>query len=250
MVTRSGDEVDVWGADPRLPDNAHLLPWLWTYGADFYNYPVLDRCTMNAPEAIAAMQASVDLIRKYEVQAPPETGPADLGISFQTGKIAISAIGTGQWVDPTKPGEFVWPFNWGLIDMPKVVDTRALLHSTGLSLSATSPNRDKAWDLLAFLMSDESQEFYSKAAGTIAATKSIGAKYAFENIPAEDQQVIADGLDYAWGRAHWRTKVWGKSSSNAQQLWSAMWLGEMTVEEACEQATKDTNDMLEEAANA
>lgn len=250
VVKKSGDEVDVWGADPRLPDNAHLLPWLWTFGADFYNYPVLDRCTMDAPEAIAAMQASVDLIREYQIQAPPEIGPADLGISFATGKIATSAIGTGSWLDPTKPGEFVWPFNWGLIDMPTVVETRALIHSTGLSLSATSPNRDKAWDLLAFLMSDESQEFYSKAAGKIAATKSIGAKYAFENIPEEDQQVIADGLDYAWGRAHWRTKVWGLSSSNAQQLWSAMWLGEMTVEEACEQATKDTNGMLEEAANA
>ncbi|MBN1138643.1 MAG: sugar ABC transporter substrate-binding protein, partial [Anaerolineae bacterium] len=250
VVKKSGDEVDVWGVDPRLPDNAHLLPWLWTFGGDFYNYPALTACALDTPESIAAMQASVDLIRKYEIQAPPEIGPADLGISFPTGKIGVSAIGTGQWLDPTKPGEFVWPFNWGLIEMPKVVDTQALIHSTGLSLSATSPNRDKAWKLLAFLMSDESQEFYSKAAGTIAATKSIGAKFAFQNIPAEDQQVIADGLEYAGGRARWRTKVWGLSSSNAQQLWSAMWLGEITAEEACRQAAQDTDAMLAEAENS
>jgi multiple sugar transport system substrate-binding protein len=247
VVKKSGDEVEVWGVDPRLPDNAHLLPWLWTFGADFYDYPEMTQCTLDVPEAIEAMQASVDLIREYQVQAPPEIGPADLGVSFPTAKIAISAIGTGQWVDPTKPGEFVWPFNWGLIDMPKVLETRALIHSTGLSLSATSPNRDRAWDLLAFLMSEESQKFYSERAGKIAATRSVGAKYSFQNIPEEDQQVIADGLEYAWGRAHWRTKVWGKSSSNAQQLWSAMWLGEISVEEACQQATLDTNAMLEEA---
>ncbi len=247
VMKKVGDEVDVWGVDPRLQDNAHLLPWLWTFGADFYNYPEMTKCTLDAPEAIQAMQMSVDLIRKYKVQAPPEMGPYDLGITFPTGKIAVSAIGTGQWVDPTGQHEFAWPFKFGLIDMPQVVAPRALIHSTGLSISSSSPNRDLAWDLLSFLMSEENQAFFSEKAAKIAALKSVGAKYAFTNLPEEDQQMIRDAMDYAWGRAHWRTKVWGKSASNAQQLWSAMWLGEITVEEACRQATEDTNAMLAEA---
>lgn len=250
VVRKKGGEVEVWGVDPRLTDNAHLLPWLWTYGGDFYNYPKLDKCIMDSPESVRAMQASVDLIRKYKVQAPPEIGPNDLGISFQTGKIAISAVGSGSWVDPAKAGEFLWAFKWGLIDQPKVTEARALIHSTGLSLSASSANRDAAWKLLAFLMSEESQKFYSERTGKIAAIKSVGAKVAFKNIPADDQKLIEDVLEYAWGRARWRTRVWSKSAANAQQIWSAMWLGKMSVEEACKQATKDTNQMLEEAAKA
>lgn len=246
-MKKKGNDVDVWGADLRLQDNAHLLPWLWTWGGDFYNYPQLTKCTMDSKESMAAMQASVDMIRKYKITAPPEIGPADLGISFQTGKIAASAIGTGAWVDPTKPGQFIWNFKWGLVDMPKVKDPRALIHSTGLSLAASSAVRDQAWKLLDFLMSDESQIFYSTAAGKIGGTVTVGAKYAFKNIPAEDQKMVSDGLDYAWSRVHWRTPVWSKSSSNAQQIWSAMWLGKMTVEEACKRATEDTNKMLVEA---
>ena len=245
----SGDQVEMWGVDPLIGNGAYGLNWLWSFGADFYDYPAMTKCTMDQPEAIQAMQASADLIRTHEVWAPPEIGPEDLGISFQTGRVAIGAVGTGEWIDPAQSGEFAWPFNWALIDTPATAQTSALIHSAGMSIAARSSNRDTAWELMAFLMSEESQTFYSEAAGKIAGLKSVGAKYAFQNIPQADQDIITEAMGYAWGRAHWRTPVWSKSWENAADLFRAMWLGELTVEEACLQAAAETNQMLEEAAS-
>lgn len=246
-MTRVGDEVDVWGGDPRLQDNAHLLPWLWTFGGDFYNYPELTASALTRPESIEAMQASVDLLRTYEIQPPPEIGPMDLGISFPAGKLATSAIGTGQWIDPTDREVSAWPFSFGLIEQPTVRETHSLIHSTGISMAAQPSDRDAAWRLLAHLMSEESQIFYSESAGGISGLLSVGAQYAFADLPAEDLAVINDNMDRARSRVYWRTPVWGRNATDAQAIWQSLWLGDISAEEACTQAAQEIDAVLEEA---
>ena len=247
VMTYVGDEPDMWGAFPALGDNAHLLPWLWTFGGDFYNYPELTACALTRPESIEAMQASVDLIREHKIQPPPEIGPTDLGISFAAGKIATSAVGTGAWIDPANREQSAWPFRFGLIEQPTVRETHCLIHSTGISMSATASDRDAAWELLAFLMSEENQIFFSERTGGISGLLSVGAKYAFADLPAEDHAVINDGMDSARSRVYWRTPVWGANATAAQQLWQAMWLGEISAEEACNQACAEINPVLQDA---
>jgi multiple sugar transport system substrate-binding protein len=240
-LDRDGDgDPEVWGLTFNVINPSRLLPYLWSWGADFYNYPELSKCTLNSPEAVAALEFALSWIREHNVSPPPEMGASELGISFDAGLVAMADVGSGSWVDPKDPSQFRWGFNWGLTDFPKDVATRTLIHSNGMSIARTSKQRDEAWELLQFLMSEESQILYSKRVGKVSAIKSVGATYAFENLPAEDLQVVNDAIEYAWGRVHWRTPVWHKSASGTQvPEMEAAWLGERSVKEAmnrtCEQ---------------
>jgi multiple sugar transport system substrate-binding protein len=172
-------------------------------------------------------------------------GASELGITFDAGLVAMADVGSGAWVDPKDPSQFRWGFNWGLTDFPKKLDTRTLIHSNGMSIARTSKNRDAAWHLLQFLMSEESQILYSRRVGKVSALKSVGAKYAFENLPAEDLQVVTDAIEYAWGRVHWRTPVWDKSASGTQvPEMEAAWLGERTLKEALDRTCEQVDAMF------
>ena len=240
-------EPEIWGTDLDIINPARLLPYLWSWGADFYNYPELNKCTLNSPQAVEAIQWALDLIRVHKVAPPPEMGAADLGITFPGGKVAMSWVGSGSWVDPKDPTKFAWGFKWGLTDPPKKVETRSLIHSTGMSIARTSKYRDAAWQFLQFLMSPESQIFYSQRAGKISALISVGAKYAFANLPPEDLQVVNDVIGYAWSRVHWRTPIWHKSASGTQvpEMQKA-WLGQQTVKEALDRTCAEVDKMFAE----
>ena len=247
-IDEDGDgDPEIWGLTFNVINPSRLLPYLWSWGADFYNYPELTKCTLNSPEAVGALEFALSWIREHKVSPPPEMGASELGITFDAGLVAMADVGSGAWVDPKDPSQFRWGFNWGLTDFPKDVATRTLIHSNGLSIARTSKHRDTAWELLQFLMSEESQILYSKRVGKVSALKSVGANYAFENLPPEDLQVVNDAIEYAWGRAHWRTPVWDKSASGTQvPEMEAAWLGEQSVKEALDRTCEQVDAMFAE----
>jgi hypothetical protein len=83
--------------------------------------------------------------------------------------------------------------------------------------------------------------------GKVSAIKSVGATYAFENLPEEDLQVVNDAIEYAWGRVHWRTPVWHKSASGTQvPEMEAAWLGERSVKEAMARTCEQVDQLFAE----
>ena len=247
-IDEDGDgEPEIWGGTFNFIGPARLLPYLWGWGADFYNYPDLNKCTLNSPEAREALTFALDLTRVHKVMPPPEMGAADLGITFDAGLVAMADVASGAWVDPKDPAQFRWGFNWGLTDFPKTVATRTLIHSNGMSIARTSKHRDEAWEFLIFLMSLESQKYYSERVGKVSALKSVGGKYAYANLPAEDLQVVTDAIEYAWGRTHWRTPIWDKSASGTQgPEFDKAWLGEQTLEETLDRICEKVDEMFAE----
>jgi multiple sugar transport system substrate-binding protein len=247
-IDEDGDgDPEIWGLTFNVLGPATLLPYLWTWGADFYNYPELNKCTLNSPIALEALEYQLALIREHKVSPPPEMGAADLGITFAAGKVAMANVTSGSWKDPKDATQFAWPFKFGLVDYPKKFETRSLIHGNGLSISRITKNRDAAWTLMQFLNSEESQIFYSERMGTISGLISVGADYAFKNLPAEDLQVVKDCIEYAWSRVHWRTPIWDKSASGTQvpQMQNA-WLGEQTVKEALDNTCRIVDEMFAE----
>ncbi len=219
-------------------------------GADMYNEDGT-KCTLDTPEVMQALQFMVDEVKKGLVP-PPQFEAAKVGMSFETGKVAMRSI----WVNFMSAGAFQnLPFNWGVV-MPYYGPTGPEYANAGAGASVciakTAQDKALVYKFLKFLTSDEVFLAVLKEPGVIATP----IRYSHLKLPEYRESIMQFGQDVSmitdiWEQAgrnggprasiagFFGDQVWAREMNNALR-------GAKTVEEACRDAAKEIQVALDE----
>ena len=248
------DDVE-YGVAMRAQRGIHFasgwMSLMYNFGAGFVDQTTLDGdvvVTTNSAETKASLQYYVDLMRC----APPDVGTYTheeaLG-AFISGK-------TAMWLDATAlAGQITDPASSTVADKVAFVPTPtgpagdgAALAGWSLGISSASKNADQAWAFICFMASREKAEEYILAGG--GATRA--SVFENEKLKAANPSFPAQlkALDAANGLVE-KGLSWIPQHDMANQLLeiagaygSDALAGNITVEEACEAAQADIEDLI------
>lgn len=151
--TDGDGEIDQWGCG--LANAFMMQQYIWSNGA---TYLTDDYKTVNidTPEFKEAFQKYVDLTVKEKV-TPTVEQDASLGVyqRWLAGQEAFYACGT--WDVAAFMDDETFPFEWDLCAYPTLSTGKSMtwLGTVGFCVSASSPNKEEATELISYLCTDE-----------------------------------------------------------------------------------------------
>lgn len=163
------------------------------------------------------------------VMQQPSSDTADL---FSSGMAAMSW--QGSWQIGTYGGNL--GFNWDIAVLPRDARQYNTLHTGFYTISSTCKDPDRAWKAIEYLMSEAGQTINSQASGNPSALKTIARQEAWKVEAAttiDNWEAITKSLECGvFGYTCLPSGVTG----NGISLFEAATLGQITPEEAVEQA--------------
>lgn len=253
----NGKEEGLYGVSMRAQRGIHFasgwMSLMYNFGGGFVDQSTIGsdqvKMTANTPETIDSLNFYVDLLQC----APPDVGTYTheeaLG-AFLSGKAAM-------WLDATAlANQITNPESSTVSDKVAFVPTPtgpkgdgAALAGWNLAIPQSSSNQDEAWAFIAFMASKEKSVDYVKAGG-IATRSSVfeNAELAISNpsFPAQkDALIAANGLvekGLSWIPQHDQIN---QILEIAGRYGSVALAKDITVEEACNDTQKDTEDLVD-----
>lgn len=135
----------------------HVPGWVWNQwiiqngGAAFNE--VGDRCVIDSPQAVEALQFEYDLTHKHKVAPMPNDPEAENSVYFMSGKTAM--VFSYRWfitfLDPLKRWE------WRVGPIPRGRTAGNLSGAVGYAMSRQCKNPKAAWRLVEYLCGPEGQ---------------------------------------------------------------------------------------------
>ncbi len=144
--TTSGKPGDRWGFTFTYFES-NLYSVMQQFGGEFFT-PNLDRCIINGPNNVAALQFCVDLIRKEKCAPPPEN--FDSWIGFRQGKVGMVFEGIYMLADLQKQKDL----DYAGAPAPVLGDHRAVWagsHNLCLRANLNAKELEAAWRFMSFL---------------------------------------------------------------------------------------------------
>ncbi len=187
-IAETQDAYGLEGVDGALYTSAWstLAPIIRSFGGDFWDATGV--CTVNSPEAVAALQFFHDMIYVDQSIVPP----GEIG-DFFTGR---SAMTLGQISRLTKLDNA--EFAWDIAPLPAGPEAQAMtIGQAGLAIFANSPNRDVAIDFLSYLTNPANSQ--TMAAFFPSARLSVVNSEAFltgnPRLSAEQMKLVVNGIE-------------------------------------------------------
>lgn len=221
-------------------------------GATVYN-PEGTKCVLDSPEARQALQFLVDEVNKYSLVPPPQFEAQKVGITFQTGRVALWSNWEGSIFSEENQN---LPFNWGAVMPwygPRGPEHANAGGSALLSIGASAPDKALAYKFVKCAMSDKtlltmiekdsppSPKTYSqlKFPELEELVKATGCNLQMVlDIVEQGTSVKADiGFVSIAGFFGWST--WVRELNNAIR-------GDKTVEQACQDAAVEIQAYIDE----
>jgi len=208
-------------------------------------------CHLNSPEAVEAYQALADLTIKHNVAPQAATfqslGMANAWEALASGKVAILTDGSWALQDISKLG---FEFGCGVLPMMKTPVTEAQAHVH--MIYKNTEKADAAWQLLAFLASDDYQRGLVKAGLWLPSHTSLMTPdgiqtWLTEGVhPAGYEQIATDYLT-KHAKAYFYPAGWQDADALLINALDPVWTGDQTAEEALNSGVIDQiNELLKE----
>jgi multiple sugar transport system substrate-binding protein len=211
---------------PAIDD---LVSWIYSAGGNVMNDPQT-ASTLNAPEAMEAMQYVIDLFTKDKVTPPIKNLVTESSLSnFLQGNVAFMQNGPWQVVNVRKA-----KFDWDVIPFP-AGPAGSLPRVSGSSFaipSAVKGDRlELAWKLLKTLTSTGALDIYAKAGRNNPARRSAGSAF---KPPPDNLGIVQDILAGKVGGGHPFdvTTNWNQVKQLLGQDLPRTFLGQVSVAEA------------------
>jgi multiple sugar transport system substrate-binding protein len=170
-----------------------LIPYVWTFGTDILD-PSMQRCTLNNPRGIAAMQWLHDLRYRYHAapQAAEFTGAG--GAIFMTGKLGMEI--NGPWRLPFMRETDV---DWDIWHMPVGPGGERWTRGTwdGLAMYRQSRVKAQAWRFIRYATGRPGQRMVGEAGRAVPPRKSEALSPGFlrPDTPQHEERFI-EGMSY------------------------------------------------------
>jgi multiple sugar transport system substrate-binding protein len=246
LTKKRADGRQQYGA---LVMNAFEQCWgsfMWSNGGDVMNKEKT-KTTMNEPKAVEGLQFVVDLVQKYKVA--PEPGDPSVFISgvpspFVSGLCAIEINSCAMTQTYSEVKDFT-PSACCLPIAPGGVPSCSF-NGNPNALAAGSKYPDEAWAFMSFLSSEEGMLEMAKQHLTMPANIKV-CKEAYVKPPPLNLDVFVRGMDLKACNDLRFHKRWLEWVNAIQAPVDLALIGESTVQEACDKATKDGNEVLTRA---
>lgn len=199
-----------------------------------------DKCTINEPPCIEAAQFLVDLIYKHEV-SPKSADREGKENHFMTGKAAMTERGT--WIEDQVRSANL--FDWDWCPYPKHPQTgkrTVMIGSNVWSIIANTQYRDAAWKFIAYLQTAPAQAKFAKYGIPTSKTVVESQEYIDAHKP-QNVSLVINEMDCC-GHDYYITADVDEWWNVLGQELDPMWSGEMSVEEALNNATKAVDEVF------
>jgi len=135
----------------------NILGLIRAAGGDIFDEDVT-KCILTEPEAKEAIQFMADIVLKHKIQPPPEMQAGELGINFETGKIAVAGATTCDQVRDLRSG-YELPFAWEYVVLPAgAAGFRTWGDTDQIAIASSSPNPEAAFDWMVYRSSKDAWE--------------------------------------------------------------------------------------------
>jgi len=193
----------VWGAAVYNDYQSGWANWIASEGVVPVATPGRGQCTLTDPGSVDALTFLKGLLDKGYMPTVSQIGGTNADDEynlFKSGKVAMYS--NGEWQLPNLYKDVT--FNWDVVQLPKNPTTgqsRAILHSVGYAISATSKNPDLAANLVQFLISDEGEKFFADAGGVPPAdpNPALQAEWLNSFGPGKNIQAFVDATKTSQG---------------------------------------------------
>lgn len=237
---RLTNEADgVYGVTLSMPNPPYWgCAFIQSAGGSVLN-DARDECTLNSPEAQAALQWLVDLTFEHKV-APIMIQESGAENPFVAGKIAYYFGGTWDEAAVRAAG-----FDWDFLPMPAHPETglrSVQMGSNAWSILSTTSNEDAAWEVVKYLGGPDGAAGVSSL-GIPGWTDVVESPEFLEaHLPGDISIPIADFSEV--GHDYYGTEDAGEWWAAVTQEFGPMWTGEDTVENSTQRATEAVNQIF------
>jgi multiple sugar transport system substrate-binding protein len=218
--------------------------WLWNNGGSFLN-DTLNKCIVDSPEAIEAVQWCTDLITKYNVAPFDAQVPQDMGrvAMFLAKRVAVFESGPFDSVTLKQQQEV----KWQVAPHPKGkagLWVRNPLDSWGLWLGTA--HRAEGFKFIEFLCTDDSVKKLTSSGFTPSKKKFLYSDAFLKQEPQSvNWQVFIDLLE---NHTHQMpdTPIYSGQEASFQTHWDAILAGNETAEKAMKAVAAEVNALFDE----
>lgn len=225
-----GCVLDFWGS--------RLYPWIWQNGGDLLS-PDGTRSALDTPQTIQALEFLVSLKTKYHVTPGAiETQRRETLELFRQGKVGMYM--TGPWdvqAMDERPN-----LRWDVGPLPSKARRATILGLENYAIAAASPHKQEGWQLLAFLLSPESQAFMARRLGKMPSRKSVATGEFLKIDPRHNYQAFVDAVEY--GVPPRNLPDWDQIEAEYQKQLDLIWQGEKTPAQGARDAASAVNKIL------
>jgi multiple sugar transport system substrate-binding protein len=158
---------------------------------------------------------------------------------FPGGKIAMML--SGSWMAKAYSD---LEFEVDVAPLPQGKQRATVIHGLGNVIWSKTQNPEAAWEWVKFLGSKEAQQIAAETGAVIPAYDGL-ADLWLESVTDVNAQVFIDELEYAYPVFVFADGKDAEAQDAILKTLDEAWLGNITVAEACEQATTAANEVIE-----
>lgn len=216
-----------------------LIPWIWSFGADILD-PEMTRCTLNTPEAIAAMQWLRDLRYKHHAapQAAEFTGAG--GAIFMTGNLGMEINGPWRLPFMRETAE-----DWDVWHMPIGPGGERWTRGTwdALTIYRQSQRKEEAWRFIRFATGPRGQRLVAEAGRAVPPRISAAYSDAFirPDTPQHEERFLEGMKYFRTQRIHLR---WAEMNTILTREYEALLLPDGDPARAARNIESEINSLL------
>jgi multiple sugar transport system substrate-binding protein len=240
-------DENTWFLTPPVHSFEDASDWYWQAGTTLFSE---DCGSSNLAEElnIMAMEFFVGLFKTHEIAPSPALGLGDIGITFDTGKVAMMMSATSPLTVQLGP-EATWDFNWSTVFAPTGPGGgNGFVKTNGFALVKGAAEPDLAWDFIEWWHSDETAIAFAEM-GELVPRADIRDQYSMANIPEHLHPAIARAATH--GRGLQRCPAWSETQRHWMQELDTAITGDVPVAQAMQTASeKAAVEIAEVMANA
>lgn len=236
-------EAGVFSFADNSTSGWNVLPWIWSAGGAVTDEDVTKATGfLDSPESVAGVQLLVDL---YREKAIPDIILGGEGGTATSDGLATGAYGTildGPWMYPIFASQFP-DFELQAVQVPAGDGgSISVVGGESVVLTQSSENKDAAAEFMRFLLSEDAQYEMAKV-GQMSVLSSLGDKLVGIN---EYYAPFVEQLATAQPRTP--TPAWPKIDDILKAQIHRALIGEVTVQEALDEAAAQVDPLLAEYA--
>jgi multiple sugar transport system substrate-binding protein len=243
------NNVDRWGVHwPTLTGSTQLHSAIASNGGDWID-PESGLIVLDKPEATQALQNIADLMLVHQVM-PVSTALESLGMTntqmLETGKLALAVEGS-------------WALDWmkniegtlGTGVLPKMTQVATSMQAHLHSAMAATESPDAAWQWVRYLSTPFYQLQFCRTGLWLPSQTALATEEGLkewmspEVHPAGYEQMVTTYLPN-YGHVLYMPPGYPKTNSIITPALDAVWVGDMTAEEAMATAVPEANAILEQ----
>jgi ABC-type glycerol-3-phosphate transport system substrate-binding protein len=227
-----------FGPPPREQIFNWFMEWVWRYGGDVWNKD-RTKATVDAPEAVQAMQAMIDLMYADKSTIPPP----ERQIGIETGKLSMY-MPTGAGVLNLK--KTAPDLDFGLGPMPKGTQYATQLQHNTFSIMVNSKLQDLTWRAISFMCRDDVMQQWQSdpMISTIPVKKALLDKAPWSD-PASGWRPIIDVVKMPGNRPKPHIPDWDEyTETTIVPYLTEAWNQQKSPKDALTEAARQANAWL------